>query len=114
MFSTLKVGDKVRLSGGYEMEPKWLVGESFYTGTVIEFILGQNKTSAAVVKLDRDITFDDTTGDIVILKLRYEGAEWKRSETVHVELCSFVPEAATWESRKQGRWIESHASYVKL
>jgi len=114
MFGTLKIGDKVRLNGGYDMEPKWLAGESFYIGTVIEFIPGQNKTSAAVVKLDRDITFDDTTGDILVLELRYDGAKWKKSETVHVELCNFVPEAATWKSRKQGKWIESHASYVKL
>ena len=116
MFGTLKVGDKVRLSGGYDMEPKWLAGENCYTGTVTvtEFILGQNKSPAAVVKLDHEITFDDTIGSIVILELRYEGAKWKKSETVHVELCNFVPEAATWKSRKQGKWVESHASYVKL
>ena len=35
-------------------------------------------------------------------------------ETVHIELCNFMPEAASWKSRKQGTWVESHASYVKV
>lgn len=114
MFGTLKVGDRVRLSGGYDMEPKWLAGQDYYLGTVEEFIPGQNQNQAAVVKLDNAITFDDMTGDIVVLELRYVGARWKQKETVHIELCDFMPEAASWKSRKQGKWVESHASYAKI
>jgi len=114
MFSTLNVGDKIRLSGGYDMEPKWLAGKNFHSGTVTEFIPGQNQTPAAVVKLDAPITFDETTGDIVVLELRYEGAKWAEKEIVHVELCNFIPEPASWKFRKQGKWVESHASYKKL
>ena len=113
MFGNLKVGDKVRLSGGYDMEPKWLEGKNYYAGTVMEFIPGQNQTPAAVVKLDHSFTADDTTGDIVVLELRYEGATWNEKGTVHVELCNFEPEAVSWKSRKQGKWVESHAAYVK-
>jgi hypothetical protein len=114
MLCTLKVGDRIRLSGGYDMEPKWLAGNDCYFGAITEFIPGQNQTPAAVVKLDHAITFDDTTGDIVILELRYEGAKWMEKETVHIELCDFVPEAASWKSRKRGKWVESHASSVKV
>ncbi len=96
------------------MEPKWLAGHDCYFGTVAEFIPGQNQNPAAVVKLDHPITFDDTTGHIVILELRYEGAKWGVTETVHVELCNFMPEVKQWKSRKQGKWVESHASYVKV
>jgi len=114
VFSTLNFGDRIRLSGGYEMEPRWLAGKDCYFGTVVEFIPGQNQTPATVVKLDEPIIFNDTTGDIVILELRYEGAKWGKKGTVHIELCNFVPEAASWKSRKQGKWVESHASYVKV
>ncbi|HEY3301856.1 MAG TPA: hypothetical protein VGJ90_13880 [Methylophilaceae bacterium] len=114
MFGTLKVGDRIRLSGGYDMEPKWLAGNDCYFGAIIEFILGQNQTPAAVVKLDQPIIFDDTTSDIVILELRYEGSKWSKKETVHIELCDFMPQAASWKSRKQGNWVESHATYVKV
>jgi hypothetical protein len=96
------------------MKPKWLGGKDCYFGLIAEFIPGQNQNPAAVVKLDHQITFDETTGDIVILELRYKGAKWGRKETVHVELCNFVPESASWESRKQGKWVESHASYTKV
>jgi hypothetical protein len=114
MFRTLKVGDRIRLSGGYDMEPKWLAGHDYYLGTVTEFIPGQNQKPATVVKLDNVITFDDITGDIVVLELRYVRATWKERETVHIELCDFMPEAASWKTRKQGKWVESHATYAKL
>jgi hypothetical protein len=114
MFGKLKVGDRIRLSGGYDMEPKWLGGKECYLGTVVEFIPGQSRPPAAVVKLDDAITFDDISGDIVVLELRYVGAKWLKKEYVHVELCNFEPEAAPWKFRKQGKWVESHATYTKL
>jgi hypothetical protein len=113
MFDALKVGDRIRLAGGYDMDPKWLAGSESYTGIVSEFIPGQNKANAAVVRLDQAITVDGISGDILVLELRYEGAKWKGTETVHVELCDFVPESKSWKFRKQGLWVESHATYVK-
>ena len=114
MSDSLKVGDHIRLDGGYDIEPKWLAGKGYYTGTVINFIPGQNKTQAAVVRLDQAITVDGISGDILVLELRYEGAKWERQETVHVELCNFMPESKSWKFRKQGLWVESHATYGKL
>ena len=38
----LSVGHKVRLFGGYEMDPEWLGGKTHYLGTCVAFIKGQN------------------------------------------------------------------------
>lgn len=78
------------------------------------FIPGQNEASAAVIKLDELITAGDVTGDTLVLELRYVGASWGSTETVHVELCDFTPEAKKWQERRQGKWVESHATYVRL
>jgi hypothetical protein len=114
MSDELTVGDQVWLSGGYDMEPKWLGSEKSYFGSVICFIPGQNDTPAAVVKLEKPITVGNLTGDVVVLELRYVGTEWKSQATVHIELCEFVPEPKRWQERRKGMWIESHATYEKV
>jgi len=110
----LKLGDRVKLYGGYDMEPRWLCGKAAHFGTVSSFIPGQEKEQAVVIKLDAPITVDDVKGDIVVLELRYVGATWKKHETVHIELCDFEPEPKTWSERRQGKWVESHASYERI
>ncbi len=110
----LKPGDRVQLFGGFDMIPQWLCGKNEYTGTLVRFTPGQHQEPAAVIKLDAPITVDGVTGIIVILELRYVGATWKDSETVHIELCDFDPEMKPWKDRKQGVWVESHASYEIL
>jgi hypothetical protein len=34
--------------------------------------------------------------------------------TVHLELCDFEPEDRPWKTRRQGTWVESHASYTRI
>ncbi|MGD9038996.1 MAG: hypothetical protein PVH82_05120 [Desulfobacteraceae bacterium] len=114
MSDRLNKQDRIWLHGGYDMDPKWLRGKKGYFGKVISFIPGQNDSDAAVVELEESITIDDVTGNIVVLELRYAGAKWKSRETVHIELCDFIPEARRWQERRQGKWIESHASYEKV
>ncbi len=109
--ANLQIGDRVRLSGGYDMEPAWLSGMPFIQGTVMGFIPGQNDRPAAVITLDAPITAEGKSGDTLVLKLRYAGAEWASTETVHVELCDFPPEPKRWQDRRQGKWVESHATY---
>ncbi|MGO9496411.1 MAG: hypothetical protein ACLQA5_06820 [Solirubrobacteraceae bacterium] len=46
----LTVGDRIRVSGGYDYQPDWLAGGTGYTGTVVAFIPGQNEREAAVVR----------------------------------------------------------------
>jgi len=114
MFVKLNIGDRIEVGGGYDMEPRWLNGKQHYFGTVRKFIPGQNETPAAVIELDENISFEEITGKTLILELRYVGAKWKDKETVHVELCDFEPEEKSWQDRKRGKWVESHASYKKI
>lgn len=104
----------MQLSGGYDFDPAWLSGRAAVEGVVAEFVPGQNDTAAALVKLDEPITTDGVTGDVLVLELRYAGAGWEATGTVHIELCDFVPEPKPWQDRRQGKWVESHASYRRV
>lgn len=110
----LQTGDRIRVGGGYDMEPPWPCGMDACCGTVKAFIPGQNDTPAAVVVLDDVVVSEGIRGRYLVLELRYAGAEWKETETVHVELCDFEPEAKAWRYRRRGKWVESHATYRKL
>lgn len=114
MAEKLDIGDRVQVGGGYEMQPRWLSGRQCYSGTVRAFIPGQNDMPAVVVALDEDSGFDRYYGRFLVLELRYTGAKWIATGTVHVELCDFEPEAKAWHDRRQGKWVESHATYSKL
>jgi hypothetical protein len=107
---TLKVGDRLKLSGGYE-DLRWLGGRGFTFGTVTALIPGQNDQPAVVARLDEPLEVAGLRARIVVLELRYVDAEWGPSETVHVELCDFEPESKRWQDRRQGKWAESHAVY---
>ena len=109
----LCVGDRIKLSGGYDMDPKWLCGKAECFGELIRFIPGQNSKPAAVVKLDNPITVDHCTGYIIVLELRYEESSWSVTDTVHIELCDFEPESKSWKERKQGLWVESNATFKR-
>jgi hypothetical protein len=50
----------------------------------------------------------------LVPELRYAGAKWEETGTVHVELCDFEPQAKSWQDRKQGKWVDSHATYRRL
>lgn len=106
----LRMGDRVRLAGGYDTQPRWLDGRAAYFGECISFIPGENGRSAAVIRLDEPITFDSVTGSYVVLRLRYVGARWAKHETVHVELFT-EPPVTLQAPATRGLWIESHANY---
>ena len=113
MSDHLRVGDRIDLTGGYEFEPAWLGGRDSITGQIASFIPGQNELAAAVVILDEVIIVDGVCGRIVVLEQRYNGATWIDEGVVHVELCDFQPEPTRWQDRRQGKWVESHASYKR-
>ena len=110
----LEVGDSVWLSGGYDMEPKWLGGDSGDLAKIVDFWPGQNRNGALLVELEKLLRFDGIEGKHLILELRYKGAQWLNTEVVHLELLQSVPEKKRWQDRQQGKWIESHATYKKL
>lgn len=93
------------------MTPAWLAGGQGYFGTLERFIPGQNDNPAALVRFDESVAAGGVVGTYAVLELRYEGSTWGAAEqTVHVELCDFVPEARRWQDRRQGKWVESHAT----
>lgn len=112
-----KVGDRVRLSGGYEPRPVWMGGQSSFEGKIVRFVPGTHEPRAAVVKLDAPISLTDVrngktvSGDVLVLELRFLGAEWRDSETVQVELRKTLPERKPAVERSHGLWVESHATY---
>ena len=110
---TLGIGDKIKFKGGYDYDPLFLKypPKRDRIGKIIRTIPGQNKEDALVVKLDFPITGKKITGDILIMELRYEGQTWATDGPVHLELCNFMPEEKPWKNRKQGEWVESHASF---
>jgi len=52
----LEEGDRVFVSGGYDMEPSWLGGWDGFSGTIERFIPGQNQEPAAVVRTDDPVS----------------------------------------------------------
>jgi hypothetical protein len=110
----LKEGDRLLLSGGYDMEPKWLNGSQGYGVTVLRYFPGQNAGPALLVYTDEPILFEEVSGRHLVLELRWEGDEWENKGVTHVELCQECPEEKRWQERKQGKWVESHASYEKI
>jgi hypothetical protein len=108
----LSVGDRVRLFGGYNQEPEWLGGRAEVFGVVERFIPGENQEPAAVVRLDEELTVGEARGGWVVLELGWVGTDWTTSESrIHIELCDFDPEPQRKQERRQGAWVESHATY---
>jgi hypothetical protein len=109
----LKVGDIIELYGGYNWDPLYLQNPlaSARSGTVIQFIKGQNDNPAAVVKLEQKISGEIITGDILVLELRWNGCTWDEPSPVHIELCDFMPVDKPWKDRRQGEWVEGAASF---
>ena len=111
----LIIGDRVRVFGGYERHPAWLAGGGGYAGTVVAFIPGQNENPASVVRFDREVVLAGVRGHHAVLELGHEGTTWATPRPrLHVELCDFEPEARSWHERRQGAWVESHATYKVL
>ncbi len=111
----LKIGDRVKLFGGYRIPPEWLCGNEAYYGTVISFIKGPFKKLDAAVKLDKKITYANLSGDIIVLTLRYTDATWRKGEIVHIHLFDSLPDEKDWSNLNEEKWqathVESHACY---
>jgi hypothetical protein len=106
------VGQSAILSGGYDMEPKWLQGKEYRLVQIVKEIPGQHQEPAIVVEFDEPLYLDGHAHRFAVLELRYEGAIWRSGKTCHIEVCDFMPEDKTWKDRKQGRWVESHATFA--
>lgn len=110
----IEIGDRIKLWGGYDYDPRWLVGKSHHIGFVIKKIPSQNSGDAIVIELDDEINIKEGKGKYIILETRYEGQTWNEYGPVHVELCDFIPDSLPFNERKQGKWIEAAASYEMI
>jgi len=107
------------------MDPAWLAANpEGYEGRIAAFIPGQNEQPAVVIVLDNElvlplgagaVTGSEVRGRYLVLELGHVGADWSTpKQRVHVELCDFEPEPKRWQDRRQGAWVESHATYRVL
>ena len=87
MLGKLNIGDRIQIGGGYDMEPQWLNGKTYYIGTVKAFIPGQSDMSATIIELDGEAVFGKIHGKFLVLELRYGEGVWREKETVHVISC---------------------------
>jgi hypothetical protein len=107
----MTAGDRVFLSGGYDVDPSWLCGRRGYRGVIERIIPGQLGTTAAVVRLDEPIEVDGISGQYLVMQPRVIREKWAGPSVIALaELCDFAPEAVAWKKRRQGRWVESHAT----
>ena len=114
---SVRVGDRLRLSGGYDSAPRWLGTRDSIDGDVLALDGGNEAPQYAVIRLTEPISFEGLSSDIVTLRLRFKNARWGDHGTVHVELWRDVPERgeiSSSEANDRRRWIESHATYRRL
>jgi hypothetical protein len=108
----LSPGDQIWLAGGYEMEPRWLLGGNGYSAVVLRYFDDEHRQKNLLVGLQKPITLKGVTGSILCLTLRYEGAKWCGEEVVHVSLCSEEPRMeGPAQDKSKFAWVESHANY---
>jgi hypothetical protein len=117
----LRKGDRIRVGGGYDSDPKWLAeapdGGS-YTATVERFIDGPNGHPAAVVVLDRNVNLvgansgEPISGRYLLLTFAWRGMSWRKpGPRLHVHLFDQPPSEYPSEPEFLQRWVESHADW---
>ena len=111
----MKIGDHIRISGGYDEDSPLRTGSGDLTGWVVSFVPGyEPDVSCAVVSLDAPLTCEGMTGTILVMELRDQGASWGHGQpgeqTVGLSLCSRVPTGAA-SPAGHGTVIESHAVF---
>jgi hypothetical protein len=106
-------GARVRIWGGYDTDPKWLVefgSRAGVLGTVVRFLVVPHSTHReAVVQLDQPVLSDGVIGCHLVLRLRNAGSAWESGETVSIELCDFEPNMRFMRHRSRGVVVETSA-----
>ena len=117
----LRIGDRVRVYGGYDHEPAWLAADpGGYRGVVVDFLVGGDSRPVPVVELDQELVLPEgagaterpVRGRFLALELGHLNTDWSTPmPRLHIELFDSRPEADGSEGRPQGAWVESHATY---
>jgi hypothetical protein len=106
----LRIGDRVRISGGHQEPPPWLEGRDDVEGTVTGVVPRAQSVSYEVT-LDSPLARAATDYRFALLQLRFTDARWARNGVVHVELWAGAPSKATSGADVPHEHVESHAVY---
>ena len=124
-----RVGDRVLVTGGYDLDPPWLKGRQGYTGTLVEL-----RGTWAVVELDEEVLLNGEWPDFgsgsrkevgsqrtpkgrwLALAFGWVGDVWSSpTGRLHVGLCSDKPKLGSVPlGGGIGAWVESHATMQHL
>jgi hypothetical protein len=113
----LKPGDRIKLFGGYDMDPRWLKDRDCYYATVLKFFDNKiekrkgDERLSAVIEFDDLVTFEGLQGKYGVILGRWEGQLWERKGVVHVHLIDREVSDSSEITKDNSRWMESHASY---
>ena len=116
----LQVGDRIKLFGGYDMNPLWLFGGEGYTAKVLSFfdnyINGSENDSrmSISIEFDEPLTLKGLTGKYGFIMGRWEDQKWEDVGVVHVHITTNKISKASDITEENSRWVESHASYEKI
>jgi hypothetical protein len=113
----LKPGDRIKLFGGYDMDPRWLKDRDCYYATVLKFFDNKiekrkgDERLSAVIEFDDLVTFEGLQGKYGVILGRWEGQLWEMKGVVHVHLIDREVLDSSEITKVNSRWMESHASY---
>jgi len=72
----LNVGDRIWLSGGYDIEPTWLKVVVGYPATILGFF-EYDFDKFTIAQLDQKIKSNRLESNIILMELRYQNAVWE-------------------------------------
>jgi hypothetical protein len=113
----VNIGDRLRLSGGYDMNPQWLQGRNEYYARVVAFLENNKKRpslserKSTLIEFDEPIEFEDLAGKFGLLDLRHVGQVWENTGSVQVFLLKEKINSIEERNQESSRWMESHATY---
>jgi len=117
----LKIGDRIIVSGGYDMEPAWLQGTAGHSAVVTGFFenhIENRKGDAgisAAIEFDNEIEYKGIKGKYGFLLGRYKDQTWDAENSgVHVQISSIPINSDADIQDETSVWAESHASYKQI
>ena len=120
MMTKLRTGDRIKLFGGYDMDPRWLRDRDCHYATVLRFFdnriekRADDERLSAVIEFDERIGFEGLRGKFGVMLTRWEGQRWEDEGVVHVHLIDREIADASEMTKDNSRWMESHASYERV
>ena len=116
----LQVGDRIKVSGGYDMDPPWLKGGSGYYATIIGFFdtmiekrKGDERLSVSL-EFEEEVEHKGFSGKYGFMLGRWEGQRWETTGTVHVHISNVPIHNASDITEENSIWAESHAQYKQV